>query len=354
MRRIAAPGIPANFPPPIGNCRGLSLVELMVALTIGLILLAGVTTLLINSSNTRRELDRSTRQLENARYAQLVIGEDIAHAGYYGQYYEVPAPGEAGFPAGLVDPCSTTPATIQSTLSLPLQGYNDPATSPITGCLAAANHRAGTDILVVRRAETKTTAMGSVTVGEIYLQSNGIGMILAAGTATPASVFTLKKKDATTEADIRKFVTHIYFVSPCNVPASGSNCNGTTDDGGRSIPTLKRIELTASGGSATFATVPIAEGVENLQFDYGLDNVGTADGSPDAFAAAPSSTTDWNNVMAVRVNVLARNTEPTPGYTDTKSYTLGSVSVAADNAPYKRHVYSRLVRAVNPGSRREQ
>ena len=48
-------------------------------------------------------------------------------------------------------------------------------------------------------------------------------------------------------AAIRRYRTHIYFVAPCSVPFDGSNppiCTGPSDDGGRPIPTLKRLEVT--------------------------------------------------------------------------------------------------------------
>lgn len=342
--------LPARPPAWGRRCQGLSLVELMIALTIGLLLLAGVTTLLVNSSNSRRELDKATRQLENARYAQLMIGDDLSHAGYYGQFFTAPAPGEVGFPAALPDPCSTSVATIEGALSLHLQGYNNPTTAALPSCIDADNYQTGTDILVVRRVETRVTASGSLVDEDLYLQSNSLNYVFA---AAPSAAFTLKKKNGTTDADIRKFVTHIYYVSPCNIPASGATCNGVSDDGGRSIPTLKRLELTVSGGAAVFEAVPIAEGIENLQLDYGLDNVGTADGSPDAYSV-PASTTDWYNAVTVRVNVLARDTEPTPGYTNTKTYVLGATNVAAANDSYKRHAYNRLVRVINASSRREE
>ena len=59
------------------------------------------------------------------------------------------------------------------------------------------------------------------------------------------------------------------------------------------------------------------------------------------------------NATAIRIYVLARSREPTPGYTDTKTYSVGR----ADNAPafndgFKRHVYSTTVRLPNVAGRR--
>jgi len=97
-------------------------------------------------------------------------------------------------------------------------------------------------------------------------------------------------------------------------------------------------------------TRPLVEGIENIQFDFGVDNTG--DGAPESYLASPLAA-DWQNVMAVRVNLLARNNETTPGYVDNKSYQLGSVAIPAAADNYKRHVYSELVRATNPSGRRE-
>ena len=68
--------------------RGFSLVELMISITIGLILVAGMATLISNNAAHRAELEKSSRQIENGRYAMQVLAEDLRHAGYYGEYYE--------------------------------------------------------------------------------------------------------------------------------------------------------------------------------------------------------------------------------------------------------------------------
>jgi type IV pilus assembly protein PilW len=60
--------------------------------------------------------------------------------------------------------------------------------------------------------------------------------------------------------------------------------------------------------------------------------------------------------MAVRVHILARNIDDTPGYTDVKTYTLGSATPytpSGADVHYRRHVYSELVRLTNPSGRRE-
>ena len=64
--------------------RGLSLIELMVALTIGALLLAGAVSVYMQSRNTYRTNDTASRMQEIGRYAFDVISPDVRLAGYWG------------------------------------------------------------------------------------------------------------------------------------------------------------------------------------------------------------------------------------------------------------------------------
>ncbi|MBB5199568.1 PilW family protein [Glaciimonas immobilis] len=326
----------------------------MISITIGLLLLAGITTLIAQQSSARAEIDKSGRQIENGRYALTLLQDDIQHAGFYGQYS-----GAITTLAALPDPCATDLATIDASLAMPLQGYDAPTTvpAPLSACLLDANHIAGTDILVVRRLEatdTLTTIAGAV-AGQVYVQTTPDGKVTGSGSDT--TVFTLTQKDATTAAELRKYVEHIYFLSPCNVYATGATSCTSAADGGSPVPTLKRLEITSTAGTTAFTTTPLVDGIQNMQFDYGIDSalLGPTDtGTPNfPFVTAPGIT-DWPNVMAVQVNLLARNVDPSVGYIDTKTYNLGVAgTVGPFSDAYKRHAYTAAVRAVNPSGRRE-
>ena len=325
--------------------RGLSLIELMISMAIGLFLLAGLVGVFVNSSQSSAELSKSAQQIENGRFAIQSIVDDLAHAGYYGYYTAPTAPGS------LQDPCAVTAAAIKDALGNAVQAYNKPSAppSPLDACLPAANHLPNSDILVVRRVDSNETTGSNFEVGRLYLQANanpddaGNPLLASASAADgPLSTFTLKKKD-NSAAVARKMHVHIYFLSPCSLPLT---CTGGAGDD--AIPTLKRLELTASG----FQVVPIAEGIEDLQFDYGVD--ADADGAPETpFIESPAATADWANVVAVQVSLLARNVESTPGYTDTKTYNLGAFKAVTPRGAYKRHAYTGLVRIVNVSARRE-
>lgn len=343
----------SGYAPP-AHQRGLSLVELMISLTIGLVLLTGITTLIVQQSATRNELEKSSRQIENGRYAMQVLRDDIEHAGFYGEYsppitaiYTTPDPCDftdntANISTtgnlGWINNSITTP-----TLPVPIFGYAGAASTPapVTCAALVTNYQPNTDILVIRRTATDSPiAAASAVAGNTYLQ------VSRCSTDTRPFVlgtsgFTLYQRDCLplpgpgTLATLRNYVVHIYYISSCSV------CGTDT------IPTLKMVEFI----NDTQTVYPLVEGIENMQFDYGVDTTGS-DGSPDSYTTAPT-VANWQNVMAVRVNLLARNNDPTTGYTDTKTYTLGATAVAAANDSYKRHVYSQLVRAINPSGRRE-
>jgi type IV pilus assembly protein PilW len=339
---------------------GLSLIELMVAITISLFLLVGLVSVFATSNQTYMDLGRASQQIENGRFATQLLVDDISHAGFYGRYSQTPV-----LPGALPDPCvSNDMAKLLSATALPLQGYPSHPGAPLTTCLPAANYVAGTGILVVRRDDSTMVAgdaasipSGKLTTGGIYMQSNADPTalpIIDVGVGTQAgdeAKFTLKNRDFASFAPIRRYHVHIYFIAPCSVPAGGGSvCTGSADDNGSPIPTLKRIELTANN---TMSVVPLVEGIENLQIGYGID--GDKDGVPDAAYVAAPALADWPNVVAVRINVLSRQIEPTNGYVDPKTYDMG-VAIPGGYAPgggYKRHVYNSVIRIVNPASRRE-
>lgn len=346
--------------------RGFTLIELMIALTIGLIVLGGMLSFFASSNNAYAELKKSAEHTGNGSMAMWLLTQDINHAGYYGEFYTLPA-GAAALP----DPCLTAPAGLYSALAYPIQGYDAPATSPLS-CLSDANFVPGTDILVVRFAEFTALAPADVPqTGEVYLQASTlaaevqIGAGGAVGTTRKAdgAAATIFKKDGIAAADIRKLAVHIYFVAPCSQPADGgNNCTGSADDGGTPIPTLKRLELTAVGGVTAWTIAPLVEGIRNLQIDYGIDNTPAVqnlatnqfgDGAPDTYVIAPALA-DWANVVSVRLNFIAVSTQLTATYVDTKTYNLGLAgAVGPFNDAFKKHLFAGSARLNDVSGRRE-
>jgi len=352
--------------------RGLSLLEMLIALTIGLGLLAALTTVFVNSSRSQAELARASQQIENGRFAIQTLQDDLWHAGFYGRHISYTATA----PTALPDPCSTnadtsvaSPTPMQNALWFPVQGYSAPASVPTAlTCLTAADFTAGNDILVVRRADSRTTLLASLAANTFYLQSvaepynpttlQQMRPVIARG--SPSTAFNQFSPTNGEQGEIRRYHVHIYFVAPCSAPAGGgANCTGANDDGGNPIPTLKRLELGAAG---TFQIVPLIEGIERFQVEYGIDTPLTGlptgapyagDGMPDSYVAAPTAP-EYTQVVAVRLHLLARANQPSAGYTDTKTYDLGLAGTVAPGGQFKRHLFTTVVRLQNVAGWREK
>jgi type IV pilus assembly protein PilW len=335
---------------------GLTLIEFMISITLGMIVVAALAVLIANQSTARSDIDRTGRLIENGRYAIQNMVDDIQMAGYWGEMTSTPA-----VPGALPDPCSTTVADIQAAMGLHVQGY-DASVFTSTTLTCVSNWKSGTDVIVVRRADpdysavvnsSNVTDLTKLTDGQVYLQT---GLTSATGTvfssavfagasASNATNFTLVKKDGSI-APPRKMLVHIYYVASCDV------CTGGTAD---TIPTLKRVELGAAAGAVALSTVSIAEGIENLQIDYGLDS--DSDGAPDGSDSSPASftLTNWSNAMTAKIYLLARSTETTPSFTDAKTYVMGTasgVTPASGTTGYQRHMFVQSVRMANPSLRR--
>ena len=363
----------SRIPPARRGQRGLSIMELMISMAIGLMILTGLTLLFVSSSSSTRELVKSAQQLENGRFAIETLRQDLMLAGFYGRLGTLPAA-----PASIPDPCDvSSTTTLYNALPVGVQIIDGTATRP--SCIPAADIVSGTDIIVVRRASTQAISAGAATInGEIYIQANpvlaqiqtGNGSNMTTASAASGAATTVFNRDGTA-APIRKYNVIIYYVAPCSVPAGGGTaCTGSTDDLGKPIPSLKRRYLTVSGGVASMVAETLVEGIQNLQVEIGIDDtpatVGTltgytGDGSVDRYSACTTSSAcsvaDMSNVVAARVYVLARNTETTTGHIETKTYSMGALASAVAPAvppdAYKRHVYSTEVRIINMAGRRE-
>lgn len=350
---MTRPALIHNRPNPPGRIQsGFTLVELMVSITLGLLILAGLLSVFVSSNRSRNEIERISQQIENGRYAAQLISYDLRNAGYLAEFD--PRPPNLPIPSAAPDVCAAAIADLKTALPLHVQGYDNGSTIP--SCLSDV--RSNTDILAIRRANTCVhgtadcdTDSGAKTYFQTSLcQDKCPTTELSTGNASDAykldtdtSTLTLHKRDGTTLANIYRYRTQIYFVA-------------NNDNGSDGIPTLKRAELGAGG----FTIVPLVEGIENLQIEYGIDTSATKDGTPDVFTASPGSTANWSNVVSVRIYLLARNTQTSGGYIDSKTYTLGQTAAGAPNTfgpfndGYRRHVYQVSVRLNNPAGRSSQ
>ena len=341
---------------PLTKHSGYTIIELMVAITLSLVVLSALVTMFAATSRERRAVERANQQTDDGQYALQMLSDDLRNAGYLATF----SPGafsapnsQLVVPTTVPDPCATTVAALKTALLVPVQGYDNGVNAP--GCLN--DLRAGTDILVIRRSSTCSVGSAGcdAQVGtDTYLQASGCTTELTAGIFyaldTPGGgSLNLHLKDCATVAPIYQYRTHIYFVA-------------NNDQAGDGIPTLKRAEL----GAGTFTIVPLVEGVDNLQIEYGLDTSSPTTGSPAVYTADPNTyngcapatcVSYWGNVVEVKLNLLTRDLTASQGYTDTKVYTLGLNAAGAPNTVgpfadgFRRHIYYTVARVNNIAGR---
>lgn len=388
-----------SFSRPRRRESGLSLVELMVALALGLVIVAALAELFVNISRTNLEMAKTNSQIENARFAMQFLGNDIVHAGFWDGF--VPefddfsfSEDPDDFPGNLPDPCLAYSAANwtddfqQSLVGLPIEVYTGAGLpGSCDGVIGDdADKVAGTDVLIVRHSHTCVPGGDCDDTGstskQLYFQASNCAGEIDAGNPfvfDPNSPPLLDKSCTTIKAPKRKFVQSIYYVRDySNEDSSGNKLD--------SIPTLVRSEFGVTGTTPTQQeAVALVEGIEMFRVELGIDNVSESgfpldpndftkkidwedednwaeaenrgDGTPDEYVHCPASRCsilELANAVTAKVYVLARATEPTPGYEDTKTYAMGtSGPIPAFNDAYKRHVFFTTVRLNNVSGRRE-
>lgn len=334
--------------------RGMSLVELMVAMAIGTIISAALAAIFVTTTKVKHEISRNGEQIENARIAMDWLSRDIGVAGFWEglEYIGMADP-------ALPDLCASTVADLKLAVPVYVQGINNVTAGTIPGCLSDV--KVGTDILAVRRASTCVNgASGCESVAPYFQASNcsppadrqdgttgTVALGLELGSPSPTdwyavsdntATLTLHKRDcgnaslaaAPNYSDIRRYIARIYFVA-------------NNDRAGDGLPSLKMAELRGT----TWTTSTIASGIEQLHFEYGQDTAGTT--APESYVTAPSAVADWRQIVAVKVHVLSRNSSASPDYNDTtKTYVLGGETFGPFTDKIRRHSFSGLVGIRNP------
>jgi type IV pilus assembly protein PilW len=322
-----------------GRQAGVSLVELMVAITVGLMLIAATTILFASTSHSRQELQKTSRMMENGRYAQDMMIEDLRHAGFYGELAILAAD------VSVPDPCAIAPADLgwspvaPLTVPAPVVGIGEGEATPV----CVPQRLAGTDIVVVRRVDTVARPVAALPANTTHVQVTRCaedGPAFAVGRTAAELPLRLADCDVALAA-ARQYLVRIYYVASCN------------ECGRDQIPTLKRVELVGDEMRVT----PLVEGIENMQLDYGfdLDGDGTADRFlPGLSGVVGQADNDWGNLVSVRVNLLVRTPELPAGYVDDRTYTLGLFgAVGPFGDGWKRGVFASTARLNNPAGRRE-
>lgn len=303
---------------------GVTLIELMVALAIGLLLVIAMSAIFVNSSTSRRELALSAEVIENGRYGLDLLTRELSQAGFYGTL---------SAPTGntLANVCSFSQTEWADSLLIHVKGLNNTDADPT--CLT---RKADTDAIFLQRSSTcrigetecdaESDKQAYLQVSECGEEYNSTPFILDKGLE---ATFILKTKlcDGMTHAEKRRLIRRIYYISAASA--------------------LSYIDIRLDGPTTPVALV---EDIEQMQFEYAVDSDG--DGTVDSFSSTP---TDWAKVIGARVWLLARSTGASRNAANASSFTMAdtTVNIAASSSNLKRRVYSTYISFVTPKMRRE-
>jgi type IV pilus assembly protein PilW len=320
------------------HARGFSLIELLIAMVLGLLVVAGLINLFIANRKAYQVQAGNNFLQENLRIASDRMGWSLRMADFWGGNSSgavVVNPSAVNAITDKGSTCTGTWATAvdpTATGGGAVHGYVGAATFPLDAdCIGgAANYVPGSDVLVVRYADPQMLAPGPAEVGFAPAESSTISghakqvFLLSVPAAaaqlfagTPPSVTVIKA-----HTYVHPYGLDVYYLRPCSVLPNGGVCTAAAD-GGSPIPTLMRLHLQSDG---TLESEPVVEGVEQLKFEYGVATDLINNVAP-AYAAA-SAVSSWANVVSVRIALVAVSPVREMTVPHTATFTLGALAGA--------------------------
>lgn len=340
--------------------RGLSLVELMISIALGLMLMTGVIQMFITTKASFTVQQSLSRVQETGRMAMEFIGHDLRMASNVG-CVKMQSPGKDV--PNIIDPLATNKGGLHRNFLIGIMGYDTPlalnASVLLNDALGSMVPAANSNILVIRGVTERgfpvavTNNENSITVfrGGSSLSNNCIDGLCEGGVAVVSDcdsgrIFTavsLEEKSGgqmtithneswdITAADINIYDsrpevlvypmhTIVYFVAP-----------GVSGE-----PSLwQRVDRQTA--------LELIQGVERIRFTYRVDN------SPNYVSASAIGALAWRDVNAVRVDLLVRGADQN-ALEAAQSYTFpGDAAVTTPTDRRIRQLFSNtyLIRTRN-------
>lgn len=305
------------------QCNGFSLVELMVAMVVGLIIVTGAFSLHSVTRKTQQINEAQMDMVADARFALEMIAYDLRHAGMWGatnqdgiiacRATDLSCTG-ADIPTAVTNDC-VTPASWTYNLSTSVFATN--GANPYSGtCIPATeNYVALTDVLEVKYADSNLPPAGLV-AGQAYIRSNFTNGKVFVGATQPV----LLSKDPVFTTNNHILHAFAYYIS------------GHTDDLSDNIPSLRRATL-INGPEIQNQT--LLSGVVNLQVQFGEDLIND-DQLADSYVD-PNNVTDWNKVYSAKVWLVMRSDKQQPGIDTAKTFTIAGTPVTYGGVGGFRH-----------------
>lgn len=314
----------SRLAPKIGRSeRGFTLVELMIALVLGLVVIGGVISVLLSNQQTYRTNQALSQVQDGSRTAFEFLARDIRQAGLTGC-------GNASKVANVLNNSPTNGGTDWwANWNNALQGYAANATAPVATGTAANERAANTDSISLMsagdssysvNAPSSTAANFKLNEPKTDLQIGDIIIVCDPNQATILQVSDYNINNVTVVHNTGNKVSPgncsdgLGFPTVCTQTGTGytyqnnamlaklnasywyigNNSLGTCSATTPLACSLFRSTISVSGGNAAAQAQEIVRGVTNMQLAY-LQG-GTS------FVAA-GSVTDWSAVTAVRVTL---------------------------------------------------
>jgi type IV pilus assembly protein PilW len=330
---------------------GVSLIELMVALVIGLFLILGAVTVYTQSRSTYRALDATSRVQEKARYAMAVLETDIRMANFWGlnsraDYITVDrdaVPPEDNLQAldavgAVIDDCGNDWA-------IDLRDYvggSNGDYDALSGCAPSLGDAvAGTDVLLIRRAGSeRLTAANSLRADGLYIQTGRVkGTVFStAKTCSPLDQACIPGDYLPPLSETHDLVVLGYFVSSAST-------------GDATQPSLRRKRLLNGDAGARIVEEELLNGVEDLQVQFGVDTDATPDGNADLFVNPEDPVLANRSVIAVRLWLRVRSDEPDFSFLDANAYQYADMAkpaaISDADRRFRRVVVERTIQLRN-------
>lgn len=316
---------------------GFSLVELMVALTVGLILTIGMIEIFSSNKQTYQLNENISRLQENARFAMEIMSREVRMAGYWGCLSNIT-------PINVL----VTPNNVSWAFNDTIRGY-DNSNLAVFPTAFQSSSLAGTDAIVVSGIDPNPFTIESHNACSAQFkmaQSHDLNNdeIVFVTDCMQGALFQI-----TNTNQMNRTIVHntgagsIGNTTKCLGGICGGACASAWYEYGPSAM-LARIRTVAfyigtgaSGepalfweilnrGSTTTAS-ELVDGVENLQMLYGRDT--DADNVPNQYLTADlvEAANAWANIVSVRIGLLMRTADNVRSQLDTNSYTIAGTTI---------------------------
>lgn len=319
--------------------KGFSLVELMVAMVIGLVIISGAFSLHSGSRKTQLKNEEQMDMVADAKFAIDMISYDLRHAGMWG----------ATNKSGLIRCRSSDTACVASSVGeaiptnvvgdceagwyydLPESIFATDSANPHAACIPdTEGYVAGTDVLEIRYADANAIDSLKLRNGQAYIRSNFTNGRVFLGAKAP----TLDSYDTSPLTKNHELRAYAYYVS------------NHTDSVGDGIPSLRRVALV---NGPTLQNQTLISGVTDLQVQFGEDVDGDEDSTIDRYVN-PADVSDWTKVYSAKIWLLMRTDNIQHGITTTKSFTMAGATADYGADGYR---YFMVTSVVNLRNRRQ-